>query len=625
MCYNPLKIIKAYLLLHLYYKSTTSSQILDVVKAFEFCDAIDVSSMSEVKDADVYLVEIHKIEKNLLLHIRKLLSKKTDSLIYFFIDDSNSLILFQLASLLNVKSIITPKQDTLKAISKIKSDIYLKNSTAQNKEIADTLSDNISFMTFNQNSLTFASKKLLSTFKCRDLYMLEANLCSKIDLKSFLESDTTKEENIALEEVSKTYSINSISSKLSSQKYIFVQELMKKEHQKESSVDFIKNRIYFIEVLKEKLLEKNFSSNIYSIITISIENMTTLSKFWSEYEIEMALRDLLLQVELNIDAHTLLAQYNNNFYITLFEGLDFEATKQKAEAIQKHIATYSSKEKIKPIIGLHVFDVNSYELNDALKIISDIANESISTKDIEAQKIYRIIDLGSTLCEEKAIDLLLQAAFTNKTPLKLLNIYKGLCINTSSLIVKKTPEEIYVSFEQLQGTVMNFEKKSVIQSACFAKDIEADVKLIDLKKRVALLRNFKFANGSANARKYSRVASSQRIPVSVVSSKGSLNGEILDISMNSIALKTRLFKQIEELNSKDVELRFTLPIKSSQEGYMKLSLDAKVAFTKCSEEFCKIVVDLEEDQAHESILMEYVYNRQKEIIVELKKQTIMRS
>jgi len=597
----------------------------DVAKSFEFCEALDISKANEVKLADVYFVEIQTIEKALVLHIRKLLSNKTDSLIYFFIDDSHNLMLFQLASLLNVKNIFTSKHETSKLISNIKADILLKKTTAQNKEFASVFSNNISFMTFNQSSLTFASQKLLDDFSCKDLYMLELNLCSKIDLKSFLESNITKEETIIFEKISKKYNIKSIGSKHSSDRYIFVQEILQNKQTKQTSIDFIKNRIYFIEVLKEKLLEKNISKNICSIITISIENMDSLRQFWSEYEIEMAIGDLLLQVELEIDAHTLLAQYDNKLYIALFEDLDFEATKQKAHSIQKHIISYTSKEDIKPIIGLHAFDINDFELNDALKIISDIAKEDISNKDRETQKIYRVINIDNELNDEKAIDLLLQATFTNKTPIKLLNIYKGLCINTFSTIVKKTQEEIYVSFEQLQGTVMNFEKGTVIQSPNFTKDIEADVKLIDLKKRVALLKNFRFVNGSANARKYSRVTPSQRTPISIVNNKGTLSGEILDISMNSVAIKTRFYKRIEELYSTDVELKFTLPIRSSEDGYMKLELIARVTFTKCGEDYCKMVVDLEETQAHESILMEYVYDRQKEIIVELKKQTIIRN
>jgi hypothetical protein len=189
--------------------------------------------------------------------------------------------------------------------------------------------------------------------------------------------------------------------------------------------------------------------------------------------------------------------------------------------------------------------------------------------------------------------------------------------------MKKTDHEVYVTYEPLQGTVMQFEKNTVIQSSNFTKDIAADVTYIDSKKKLALLKNFRFVHGSANARKYSRVTCSQRTPISIVHHKGTLNGDILDISMNSIAVQTRYHPSINAIKATKASLKFTLPIASSEEGFLKLTLTAEVIFTMCDEEFCKVVVNLEEDQLHEAILMEYVYNRQKEIIVELKKQTTM--
>lgn len=170
---------------------------------------------------------------------------------------------------------------------------------------------------------------------------------------------------------------------------------------------------------------------------------------------------------------------------------------------------------------------------------------------------------------------------------------------------------------------MHFEKETVLQSSEFSKDIVADVKYIDFKKKLALLKNFRFVFGNANSRKYSRVTCSQRTPISILHSRSTLSGEILDISMNSIAVKTRVYQGIEDLKLNPVILNFTLPVKSSEEGYMKLTLEADVMFTVCDEKYCKVVVNIEENQDHEAILMEYVYDRQKEIIVELKKQTTM--
>jgi len=417
--------------------------------------------------------------------------------------------------------------------------------------------------------------------------------------------------------------IQSKTSTISGEKFIYIEDISQEKCKDISGADFIKNRIYFIEILKEKIIEKSISQGLLGIITIEIENMSNLKNDWSEYEIEMAIRDLLLQVEIEIESHTLLAQYDNGLYLTLFEGLDFEALKQKATSIQNHITTYSSKQKIKPLIGLYAFDIDELELDNILRIVSDISKEKVSLQDIQTQKLHKVINIDDELDDARVIDMYLQAMFTNKTPLKLLNIYKGLCINTSSMITKKTDQEIYVTYEQLQGTVMHFEKETVLQSSEFSKDIVADVKYIDFKKKIALLKNFRFVFGNANSRKYSRVTCSQRTPISILHSRSTLSGEILDISMNSIAIKTRVYQGIENLKLNPVTLNFTLPVKSSEDGYMKLTLDADVMFTMCDEKYCKVVVNIEENQDHEAILMEYVYDRQKEIIVELKKQTTM--
>jgi len=610
-------------LVHIYYKTSTSKQLSDTVDAFESCELIDISNTQSLKDDEIYLVEIDKIEKTLLLHIKKLLASKTDSLIYFFINDSHNLMLFQLASMLNVKNIITPKHDTSKVISNIKTELlHNKNIQVQNS-IAKSLIKDQCFMLFDSNGLKFASDKLYAEFECTDLEMVKSRICLELDLATLLKQDISQQNSFNFTGSTQTYNIRSSTSSYNGDIFIYIESVLEDAAQVSSGVNFIKNRIYFIEILKEKVLEASISQGLFSIITIQVENMSNLRLYWSEYEIEMAVRDLLLQVEIEIDSHTLLAQYDNNLYLTLFEGLDFEGTKQKASTIQSHISAYTSKQDIKPIIGLYAFDINGLELNNILKTISDIAREKISRKDIEAQKLYRVVDISNELDDERAIDILLQAAFTNKTPIKLLNIYKGLCINTSSSIMKKTDQEVYVTYEQLQGTVMHFEKETVIQSSSFTKDIVADVKYIDSKKKLALLKNFRFVQGSANGRKYSRVTCSQRTPISIVHNKGTLNGEVLDISMNSIAIKTRLYPNIESLNMTEVSLKFTLPVTSSEEGYMKLTLTAEVMFTACDEEFCKVVVNLYEDQVHEAILMEYVYDRQKEIIVELKKQTAM--
>jgi len=155
-------------LIHLYHKATTSTQISAISDAFGSCELIDMSKIKNIKDDEVYLVEIDKTEKTLLLHIKSLLLNKKNSLIYFFINDTHSLMLFQLASLLNVKSIVTQKHDALKIVSNIKKELSLNKTIQIEHTIAKTFVNDFCFMVFDSSGLKFASTKLLDTFKCTD-------------------------------------------------------------------------------------------------------------------------------------------------------------------------------------------------------------------------------------------------------------------------------------------------------------------------------------------------------------------------------------------------------------------------------------------------------------------------
>ncbi|WP_455756819.1 PilZ domain-containing protein [Sulfurimonas sp.] len=605
-------------MIHLYYKLSSSTQIDELLNAFTPHKSIDFKEIKSLEYSEIYLVEIGNIDKEQILHIRKLLIDKKQSLIYFFINESNSLILFQLAVLLNVKSIVTKKHETAKVISDIKKELLYQKSTQLEREMVTTISSDKSFLIYDNNELKFASQKIYDDFECKDLEMVKSKVSTYFKLNDFLKNDSNTQKTLNIN--NKSYNIKASTSPINGEKYIYIEDSIESKDNTYKT-GFIKNRIYFIEVLKEKIIEKSISDSSLGIVTIHIENIVNMSVDWSEYEIEMAIRDLILQIDVEIDSHTLIAQYDDGLYLILFEGFDFEEIKLKALSIQSHISKYTKEKKIKPIIGLYAFDINDLELNNILKIIYDISKEEIDHKNIEPEKLHRIIDIDEGLDDNRAIDIFLQATFVNKTPVKLVNIYKGLCISTSSVIVRKTDQEAYMSYESLQGTVMDFEKETIIQSSNISKDIIANVNYLDTKKKVVQLKNFRFVKGSANAREYSRVTCSQRTPVSIVYNKGTISGEILDISINSIAIKTRLHENMDSMELDEVTLNFTLAFNSDEIRYTQLSLKAKVIFKICQDEYCKVVTNLYEDQAGEAVLMEYVYSRQKEIIIELKKQT----
>jgi len=610
-------------LLHLYKHKSDSIQINEVLKHFSNTKSIDIADVKSIQNSDIYFVEIQEIEKEFLLHIKKLLINKKDMLIYFYINDSHSLMLFQLSSFLNVKSIFTKKNDLKSIILKINTDLDKLQSIHKEHYLLENLTNNYAFVLFESNQLKMASQKVYDNFGFTNIEEISSYLYSELDIKSLLEKNTTMEKEFNLLEKKEHFNISSIHDENNKQTIVYFEKIKKSQQDDTSKMSFIKVRILFIERLKEKILEQTIVKSELGLITLGIENMSSLRSDWEDYDIEVAVKNILLQVEIELKNHSFIAQYSNNLYISLFEDLSFDALKDESIKINTLLTEYIKKQKIKPIISLYALDVGDLELNNILGVISDISNNEISSKSLKEHKIHRVQQMSEELDDATIIDQLLQSIYINKAKLKLQNIYKGLCINTASTIVKKTDDTLYLTFEKLQGTAMDFEKKTLLQSSGFFKDISASVKYIDFNKKIVQLKDFKFIQGNANNRQYSRVTCSQRTPISLKHDNGVLNGVISDISLNSVAIKTRLYKDLSSLKLSKIQLSFTLPIKSSEDGFMKLEFDAKVIFTLCDDEYCKVVVNLLENQANETYLMEYVYGRQKEIIIELKKQSNM--
>ncbi len=608
-------------MIHLYKHQSVSEQVNAIVKSFVDVKSIDIANFDAIEKSDIYFVEIDKVEKEFLLLIKKLLINKKESLIYFYINDSHSLMLFQLSSFLNVKNIFTKKNDLTAIVAKINADLLKHKGIKQNHQLIDHLTNQHYFMLFESSKLLMASQKIYNDFACKTLEEISSVLCSKLELEIFLSKDMVLDKELILAGEKKHLKVSSVRSEENNQTILYLQKGKEVHSEDNSKMSFIKIRIFFIEMLKERILEQDIVKSELGIITVAIENMSALRDDWADYDIEMAIKDLLLQVEIEIDSHTLIAQYSNNLYISLFEGLEFEDLKQEAIKINTYLSQHIKKQKIKPIISLHVLDVKDLELNNILNVVSDISKNNVSTKELAENKLFRVLGMNEELDDGTVINQLLQSLYVNKTDVKLQNIYKGLCINTASKILKKTEDTLYVSFEKLQGTAMSFEKQTLIQSSSFSKDITATVKHIDFNKNIVQLKEFKFIQGNANSRQYSRVTCSQRTPIAVKHDKGVLNGVILDISLNSIAIRTRIHNDLSSLKLSKIILSFTLPVKSNEEGYMKLDFDAKVVFSVCDDEYCKVVVNLLENQENEAVLMEYVYGRQKDIIIELKKQT----
>lgn len=157
----------------------------------------------------------------------------------------------------------------------------------------------------------------------------------------------------------------------------------------------------------------------------------------------------------------------------------------------------------------------------------------------------------------------------------------------------------------------------MIQATNLPFDIGAEVKIVDIEKKIAILHNFEPLRASANNRKHIRIQSDHRMHVTLNALKHVMSGNMLDISIKSIACKVNNGKNIPPVGTL-VSMQFQLPSKRFDEGTLTMLITGHIEFVHQTQEFTKVVVLLDLEEPYESFLIEYIYSRQQDLILELK-------
>ena len=387
---------------------------------------------------------------------------------------------------------------------------------------------------------------------------------------------------------------------------------------KKINFDFVDTRVTFLQKL-----EKNIATGNFNILTIGVENYKKLRNTIDKYKAKKFLEDLLIFIDNILTTKSSFAQYESYMYIAVFKNISFEELQKIADDFQTRIVEFVKQQDFNPFIEIFTFDVKNLDFNTILTTLDKISTNTLTQNDIKNQQVKHIRNKYAIYDSEEEIYFLLKSIFVKDIELKLLNFYKGLNVNTNAKIVKIENDSIQVKFEYIQGVVMQNENTTILNSSSFIKDIQADVQYVSLKKRIAILENFRFLDEDTSMKKLNKVMCATKIPI-VISQKyrGSISGEILNISIDAVAIKARYTKMVDNIRSGDVKLSFVLPSDKNYDGFMKLELNATVELVICNDtesEICKIVCNIEHDNKSKPILTHYVHSRQKEIILELKK------
>jgi len=377
---------------HLYYKTTSSIQAKGLVESFDNSVSVDINAIQSIEDYSFYIVEVNKIDKLITEKIKELFKDKISPLIYFAVSNNYNLMLFQLAFLLKAKTIITSNQDVGRLILKLRSDYKLHEEEYIQVLLSQNLLHTKYFVFFKNEQLTFVSEKILQDFGCKDLDEVEKKVFSQFNVKELLSQESTVFKELSLQDESTVgFDIRSSTPNQKNDQFIFFDPYVE-HNSSENKLNFVSSRISFIELLKDKLIERSISSKTFSVMTISIDNLKKLEDDLNKLEIETFLKDFLLLVDKTIDDKIILAQYDSDFYIVIYEDIEEENLKSKAEGFQHKISGFISELKFSPFIELFAFNTGTLDLIKILIILESISDKTISQDQITDNNIKYVGD-----------------------------------------------------------------------------------------------------------------------------------------------------------------------------------------------------------------------------------------
>jgi len=613
---------------HLYFDEEKLTILSRAKKEHTSFQSFDLAKdLKTISMADILFIEIGEISKDKLKLLVSLFAKHKPIIAYIFADDVENRLLLKFALHFGITDVLPLKNEEnllFSIFSKNANKLDDKLYTFQKIELEKKIEHFFPFLVFQGETLTYANAKAKMLYETNDLAALQVKLNRDEELCEALKADEDAQGSIVIETASADKEVYLCVIKSFPQSREKIVTLINYDPESETkNCSSILNRFDFVDKLKDRLAQQSVTKAPISLVFINISNLDKLSKTFTSTTLYDAFKNLMLKLFQLKEESQEVIQWSPNLYILMGEDRSFEHACEQTKHLQQELIRATINEKITPIILTSAFHVESDDLNIVIDYIEKINTKTLLPHDIEKIKYFELDYLDNVIEEQEQITYLMHNCVNNKIPIKLLNIYKGLCINTTSFIQKMAEDSYQMSCENLQGYAMQIERETVLQAPNFPKDIKAEVSLVDIKRSFVVIKNLSFMPSSANSRQHTRVQTSIRTPVLIkYAQRSSAQGDILDISVTSIAMKVgKSFREEEMLNQK-VRLNFSLPNEEGENGYVIMDIEAKVTYISQKDDATKIVVLLGNlPKPYDDYLLRYMYSRQKELIFEIKKAT----
>lgn len=229
--------------------------------------------------------------------------------------------------------------------------------------------------------------------------------------------------------------------------------------------------------------------------------------------------------------------------------------------------------------------------------------------------IYHLLTVDDVQKDEKAILEVLQGIYDGrlKNDLRILNYYKEIPVSYNATITGIEDGMVEMDVHQHQAVVMYVEKTLFFKSGHFPHDVIAKVYKSNINKCIGLLNNFSYVQIKAERRRFVRVEIKDLVPVNFRRSDKSLDGRLMDISIGGMSMEC----------SDNVALEpETAGILTAELPSGKLEMPGRIIKIIPHEDNWVYVFEIEASSRIETVISQFIFQKQVEIIRELKDQLI---
>lgn len=228
---------------------------------------------------------------------------------------------------------------------------------------------------------------------------------------------------------------------------------------------------------------------------------------------------------------------------------------------------------------------------------------------------YQYVNVANVREDSAEIVSILGRIYRGELPsdIRLLNFYEEIPVNYPARIEYLEDDMVDLSTHQHQTVVMKLEKKTIIKSRHFPHEVLANVFRVDVGKSLATVTNFAYVQVKAERRRFVRVTLKEPHEAVFVAGDQRVRGTIYDISLSGIALLTSDPPVIDTMT--DGTLLFSI-------GDRPISLEARLIKIIPESSRNRYIFDFQIDSRDETAISQFIFQRQVEIIKELKDSII---